>query len=302
MKGLAPRLLVSALCVLAGNARTGRAEAAGSLDVFVSIPPQSYFAERVGGEHVNVYVLVQPGRDPHTFQPTPRQIVMLAKAKLFFAAGIPFETTLLEKIKSSHRRLVVVNTAKGIRKRKMDGGAGEHGGHDPGRGHADQDDPHIWLSPELIKIQAGHIADALAKADPAHAQDYRENLETFVKDLDATDSRIRRALSPLAGLTFFVFHPSFGYFADAYGLRQEAVETGGKSPTPKQLARLIKKAKEHQVRIIFVQPQFDRKGAEAVAEAIGGAVLPMDPLARDVLENLEQMAQRIQKSLRRGRQ
>ena len=102
----------------------------------------------------------------------------------------------------------------------------------------------------------------------------------------------------MKGKPFFVFHPSFGYFADDYGLEQIAVETGGSEPSARQLARLIDQARSSDVRVIFVQPQFSRKSAETVAAEIGGAVIPIDPLARDYIENLEQMARAVEEGLR----
>ena len=95
----------------------------------------------------------------------------------------------------------------------------------------------------------------------------------------------------------WLFHPAFGYFAQAYGLEQQAVEVAGKTPTPRQLTGLIRKAKADGVTLIFVQPQFDQRSAAVVAKAIGGAVVPMDPLAKDVLANLKTMATKVEKAM-----
>jgi len=133
--------------------------------------------------------------------------------------------------------------------------------------------------------------------DPRHAAAYERNLKALQADLDEVDARIAEALAPLKGRKFFVFHPAFGYFADAYGLKQVPVEIEGKSPGPRRLAALIEKARREGVKVIFVQPQFSPRGAQAVAEAIGGVVVPMDPLARDYLKNLEHIAQQIKKAL-----
>lgn len=290
--------------VIGAGLTCGSASAAKPLEVFVSVPPQAYFAERIGGDLVKVHVLVQPGQDPHTFGPTPRQMAALSRARLYLKVGVPFERRLVSKIQDTHRQLAVVDTGKGIKRRRM---AAHHHGHpDRHRGHGrhghDRDegrDPHIWLSPPLIKTQAKHMADALQKADPGNAAHYQKNLSAFLKDVDATHAKIKKALVPYRGQTFFVFHPAFGYFGDAYGLKQEAVEMEGKSPTPRQLRRLIQEAKRDRVRIVFVQPQFDSKSAEAVARAIGGVAVPMDPLAKDVLKNLEAMAAKIENALRK---
>ena len=137
--------------------------------------------------------------------------------------------------------------------------------------NAGRPDPHIWLNPLLVKTQARTICDALVELDPQHAADYRKNLAAFEADLDRVHAEIAATLAPLKGRELFVFHPAFGYFADAYGLKQVPVEIEGKEPTAKQLAELIARAKADHVKVIFVQPQFSRKSAEAIAQAIGGA-------------------------------
>ncbi len=270
------------------------------INVFVSILPQKYFVERVGGDLVNVSVLVGPGQSPATYEPTPRQMSELSKAKIFFRIGVPFERSLVPKIESTFKNLAVVDTRKGIRLRRMaekhahDGK--EHGEHhkDEHRDEAGAPDPHIWLDPILVNTQAKSICDALSNVDPQHAEMYRKNLEDFQNDLDKTNVRIAKVLAPLKGTVVFVFHPAYGYFTDRYGLKQVAVETGGKEPTARQLAALIDRAKQAGAKVIFVQPQFDRRNAETIAKAIGGAVVSLDPLSPDYLQNLNDMASRIE--------
>ncbi|MFN2354381.1 MAG: metal ABC transporter solute-binding protein, Zn/Mn family [Desulfopila sp.] len=164
--------------------------------------------------------------------------------------------------------------------------------HDQG-----DDDPHVWLSPRNLKIMADRIVLALADADGASGDFFQNNAEALHDKLNAAHTRIAATLKPYAGSSFYVYHPSFGYFADAYGLEQRAVEIEGKTPTPKQLKQLITRAKEQNMRVIFVQPQFDPKGATAVARAIGGNVVPLDPLHGEVLENLMKMAEKISSAL-----
>jgi zinc transport system substrate-binding protein len=160
----------------------------------------------------------------------------------------------------------------------------EHHHHEGGT------DPHVWLSPRLVKAQARTIADALIELDPAGKATYEKNLADFLKDLDALDAHLVEALAPVKGKTFMVFHPAWGYFADAYGLEQEPIEIEGKDPSGRQIARVIEMAKAKGVRVIFVQPQFSKKSAKRIAAAIDGAVVPIDPLARDYVGNLERVA------------
>ncbi len=274
--------------------------AAEPLSVFVSVPPQAYIAERIGGGHVEVEVLVRPGQEPHTFEPTPKQILALSRAKVFLQIGIPFESRLLEKIQASHPDLKVVDTTKGIERRQMaedelshDEHSADHAEHEKG-----EPDPHVWMAPPLVEILAQNTARAFSEVDPSHAEEYDRNLQAFLKDVCTVHKKIKKNLEPFKGRSFYVFHPAFGYFGDAYGLRQEAVEIQGKSPSPRQLSDLIRKAKSENVKVIFVQPQFDKRGAEVVSNAIEGAVLPLDPLAKNLLKNFEEIAIKIERALK----
>ena len=281
------------------------------IPVFVSILPQAYFLERIGGSHVDVEVLIGAGQSPHSYEPTPKQMAKLATAKAFFSIGVPVEKGVLRKIRQSHKQLVIVETQQGITYRYLAGHDHEHGeAHGKDReseGHvtyahtaADQKtpDPHIWMAPKLVKIQARNIYDNLRRLDPVHKQEYASNLQAFETDLDRMDARISRSLAPLKGRKMYVFHPSFGYFADAYGLIQVPIEIEGKEPGARQLAKLIDRAKKDGVKVMFVQPQFSVRSADAVAKAIGGVVVPIDPLARDYLANLDRIAAAVERGLR----
>ncbi|MFQ5412432.1 MAG: metal ABC transporter solute-binding protein, Zn/Mn family [Phycisphaerae bacterium] len=275
------------------DARNG----ADRLSVAVSIPPQAEFVERVGGTHVDVLVLIGAGQSPATYDPTLKQLSRLSKSHVYFRIGVPCEERLLPRLAEIAGEMKIVDTRRGIPLRSMDEEPhGEHDRHEHAHGdhhHADQPDPHIWLSPRLAKDQARTIADTLKRLDPAHADDYERNLLSFHADLDALDSRLADLLAPMRGKPFFVYHPAYGYLADAYGLRQVAVETGGREPSAKELASLIAQARQAGVRLILVQEQFASGSARAVAEAIGGAVVRVDPLARDYLANLWEMAAAI---------
>lgn len=277
----------------------GEGGAGGKVNVFVGIEPIAYFVERVGGPLVQVSVLVGPGQDPHTFEPTPKLMAKLARAKVFFNLGFPFEETLVKKLGATFKNAEIVNIQKGIELRPVDEKDGDHHvGEEHGHAHeADALDRHTWLDPQLAKIQAGTIADTLIQVDPKNRQMYEANLKNFRADLDRIHEQLKEALAPVKGKSFFVFHPAFGYFAREYGLRQVAVEIEGKEPTARQLARLIKNAKEHDVKVIFVQPQFPKKNAENLAESIGGAVVPIDDLARDYVTNLEEIAKKLKSAL-----
>jgi zinc transport system substrate-binding protein len=281
-------------------------KSSGKVKAFVSILPIAYFVERVGGSNAEVSVLVGPGQDPHTFEPTPKLVAKLADAQVLFKMGFPFEETLLKKVGSTFKNVEVVDLQQGIKLRTMteeevEAEEAEHS-HGHGEEHeqsheAGEMDHHTWLDPKLAKIQARTIADTLIRIDPSHQEQYEKNLKEFQTDLDAINEQLTKALAPVKGKSFFVFHPAYGYFGDAYGLKQIPVQLGGKEPTARQLVRLIALAKEDGVRVIFVQPQFSKKSAEALAKAIGGAAVPLDDLAPGYLKNLQEMAAKLESAL-----
>lgn len=282
----------------------------GKMPVFVSILPQAYFLERLGGAHVDIEVLIGAGQSPHSYEPTPKQMAKLATARAFFSIGVPVEKGVLRKIRQSHKQLVIVETQKGVPYRYLAGHDHDHGaGHgkahgaagpaaSPPRGDQKTPDPHIWMAPKLVKLQARNISAALTSLDPAHKQEYAANLQAFEAELDRVDGGISRALAPFKGSKIYVFHPAFGYFADAYGLIQVPIEIEGKEPGARQLTKIIDRAKQDRVKVLFVQPQFSAKGAAAVAKAIGGVVVPIDPLAGDYPANLERIAAAVARGLR----
>ncbi len=274
--------------------------AAEPLRVFVGVLPQQTFLERIGGEHVVVEALVKPGQSPHTYDPTPSQIARLADADLYVGIGLPFESAWTARIRSVNPAMPMLDLSKGFSQRAME--AHDHGAEDAAHGadthYHHERDPHLWTSPMLVKQMGGEIARALTGLDPDHAADYAANLAVFETDLDALDADIRATLADVRQRRFMVFHPAWGYFADAYQLTQIPIEHDGKEPGPRSLAALIDQARRENVKVIFVQPQFSRKSAEQVARAIDGRVEVIDNLAPDYFANLRQVAEAIAASER----
>ena len=285
--------------------------AGNGLPVFVSILPQQYFVQQIGGKHVDVQVMVAPGASPATYEPKPQQMAALSKARLYFAIGVPFETAWMDKIAAANSSMQVVHTEQGIHKQPMAAHhhEGEHHHEDEHDGDADQHsedshhghgilDPHIWLSPPLVKVQVNTIMKALVAADPSHAADYERNGQHFLAEINTLDQDLKKIFAGQGGRRFMVFHPAWGYFAAAYGLVQVPVELEGKDPKPAQLQELIQYARQHHINVIFVQPQFSRRSAAIVAGEIGGRVVPADPLALNWMENLRQVAGEFAAALR----
>lgn len=287
-------MLALGIFLLAGQAWAS--QQTGRLNVFVGIPPQAYFVERVGGEYVDVSVLVGPGQSPHAYEPTPKQMARLSEADVYCRIGLPFEERLFQKISGTMQKTLIVDTRKGIQLRPVDA-VDEH---DREQGSFD---PHIWLSPRLILIQAGTICDSLCAKDPDHAALYREKLKTFKAELERLDADLGKKLAPFTGRDIFVFHPAFGYFADTYGLKQVAIETAGKEPGSKSLAAVVDRARKQGVKVIFAERQFSPKSASAVALQVGADVMTLDPLGRDCFQNLTSIADAVVSALtREGKQ
>jgi zinc transport system substrate-binding protein len=245
--------------------------------------------KRIGGRRVNVSVMVGPGHSPATYEPMPRQMAELSRAKLYFRIGVPFENVWMERITKSSPDMKVIDTCRGIPLMSMR--THDHTGHRSDRHDRGLKDPHIWLSLRLTKAVAQNIYEAIVSEDPLHQSFYQVNLESLRRDLDELDAEIVEIVRKAETRKFMVFHPAWGYFARDYGLEQIPIETEGKGPTAKGLASVINEAKEEGIKIIFVQKQFSEKSAETVADAIGGKVIQIDPLARDYLDNMRKIAQ-----------
>ena len=276
----ATRLLLVA-GVLAGCGQQTTPTVSAALHVTVSILPQRYFVERVGGEYVTVNVMVEPGANPATYEPQPEQLRALNLADVYFSIGVPFEDVWLERFASVNENLLLVDTTQGIER----------------QGDPEHPDPHIWLSPALVKVQAQTIYETLSQLDPAHQGAYRANLESFLADIDALDADIRETLTGVENRKFMVFHPSWGYFARDYGLEQLPVEVEGQEPSAAELAALVARAKQEGIKVIFAQPEFSTRSAETIAQEIGGEVLLISPLAPDWLDNLRRVAEVLAKRM-----
>jgi zinc transport system substrate-binding protein len=298
--------------------------ASEKLPIFVSIIPQKYFVQQIGKDLVDVQEMVQPGASPATYEPKPQQMADLSNTRIYFTIGVPYEGVWLEKIAGANPAMRIVHTDDGIEKIAMtahhhhddeaeeqheeehhdgahDNGLAEHhdeAAHDDDHHEEGGRDPHIWLSPPLVKAQAHTIMTALQEADPANRQIYEENFNEFAVKLDQLDADLKQIFAGKTGLQFMVFHPSWGYFAHTYGLKQVPIEIEGKDPKPAQLRELIEHARESGIKVIFVQPQFSTKSAELVAREIGGQVVFADPLAEDWMANLRVVADKFERALK----
>lgn len=263
--------------------------------IALSILPQEYFVQRIAEDLLGSVVLVGEGQSPHSYEPTPSQMASLANAKVWILSGTDFEEILEEKVSSLYPNLLVVDGTEGVTFRSLEA-------HDDHEDHSmDKDslerDRHTWLGWESAKILASHVLKTAVMLLPEQKAVLESNYQQLISDIDETFLSLKEKLAPLSGRKVFVYHPSFGYFFDEFGLIQEAVEIGGKEPTAKDLSALIQRAKSEQAVALFVQKQFPLASAETVAKAAGAKVLALDPLARDWMANIQQMGDALLGSL-----
>lgn len=281
------------------------ASAGEQLNVVVSILPQAYFVEQIGEDRVDVSVMIPPGGNPHTYEPTPSQLTNLSQADIYVkvGSGVEFELEWMDKLVSLNKNMFVCDSSQGIKLISMrahdhdddarDHAYGEAWEHHTEKGHPHHpggQDPHVWLSPDNAIMMVANIRDALIERDPDNERFYKDNAARLVSELSDLKEEMTQQLAGLENKKFMVFHPSWGYFAADFNLTQIAVEHGGKDPTPKQLIALIEEAQKNGAKVILVSPQFSQKSARAVADEIAGRVESIDPLAKDYMDNLRRLA------------
>ncbi|MCF8030785.1 MAG: zinc ABC transporter substrate-binding protein [Desulfohalobiaceae bacterium] len=288
-----------ALVLLVGPA-SGTQAGEDKLRLAASIPPQHYFLKRIGGERVEVEILLPPGANPVTYEPKPSLLRHISRVQAYFRIGIPVESAWLQRLRGINPDMQIVSMYKGIQRRPMPSSyeealePGDSSYGESGEGHPD---PHIWLAPPLARIMAQNTRDELIRTDPEHADLYRANFAELVRDINELDLELLDLFAKAENRSFLAYHPAWGYFARAYGLNQIPVKLAGKKLTAKRMHHLMGIAREKGLRTVFVQPQFSRRPARQVAENLEGKVRDLDPLAEDWAANLRECARRIRLAL-----
>ncbi len=282
---------------------TASATGTSRLQAMVSILPLKYFVERIGGERVDVSVMVAPGANPATYEPRPRQMAVLSRAEIYFAIGVPFEKTWLPRFERINPAMEIIPVQKGIKLYPISGDTSPENQWERRGFSPTMMDPHIWLSPPLVMLQARNILDALLEKRPKDSSYFQARYLDFIEQIAQTDLKIMNMFQSISSeigrqRAFMVYHPCWGYFARAYGLRQIAIEEKGREPKPARLVTLAKMAKRLGIKTILIQPQYSKKSAEAVADSIGATLLPADPLAYEWDKNLLSVARKIKENLR----
>lgn len=267
------------------------------LSVLVTIVPQVEMVSSIGGDFVDVTVMVPAGESPHSFEPKPLQMTKVAKAKAYFTvgSGVEFEIVQLNTILEQNPDLMVYDCSENITVLSFDQHYGgkthhaeelQHGGHDG-------TDPHIWTTPVNMKKMADVVYQGLVEIDPDHQQDYFQNYLNYSQQLDSLHQNISSLLLPHEGRSFMVYHPAWGYFSDTYKLNMIAIEDDGKKPGIPGVAAIVEQAKTENISVIFVSPQFDTSSAEIIAEEIDGTVAFANPLMSDYSQTLTALAETV---------
>lgn len=279
-------ILIAATAVLTYLATQNSGESNnGKIGVVVSVAPEMEFVKAVGGDRVNVSLMVPPGADPHTYEPLPNQLREVSRAKMYVEVGTPleFELNYMDRIKSSNQDMLVVNGSQGI---ELIQNTAEH---------ENNSDPHVWVSPKKARIMVENIYQGLVQVDPAGQEYYAENRDQYIRQLNDLDKNITESLRGKENTKILVYHPAWAYFCNDYRLQQIAIESGGKEPTSQEIAKVVDLARENNIKVIFVEPQYSPQAAQVIASEIGGRVVVIDDLSENYLENMRKVQEAFSK-------
>ncbi len=277
--------LILLLTVFSCSTNKQKKTDSGQKVITVSIVPQKTFIEKIAGDEYKINVLVPPGTSPEAGNLLPSQLTDIANSDIWFRIGhIGFEYSWKDKIEEANLKMKVIDLSEGI---DLIAETEEHGGH----AHETGIDPHIWLSPSIVKQMARRIVDELTLLNPDKSSDYQKNYQKFVEEIDYLDIQIKSLLKDYTGRKIIVFHPSLSYYARDYGLVQYSLESGGKEPTPQHMAEVVKIAKAENIKVIYIQSEFDRENARVFAEEINGKVIQVRPLDPAWADNLLEITQ-----------
>lgn len=256
--------------------------------ITVTIEPLRYFTEAIVGDKFTVISMVPKGVSPETYDPTPRQLVELGKSNIYFRIGhIGFEIAWMDRLIQNNSHLQVFDTSRGVNFVRSAGHY--HGDHF----HAGGIEPHIWNSAENARIISKNILDALLKIDRENEVFYKERYEALLKKIDDVDKSIQNILDEGADKAFMIYHPALTYYAREYSLHQISIEEEGKEPSASHLKELIEVSKFENVKVIFIQPEFDQRNAEMIAQQTGTKIIPINPLSYDWEKEMLHIAQSL---------
>jgi len=254
----------------------------GKINAVTTIAPLGDLIAAVGGDRVDVTVLIPPGAEPHTYEPTPSQMKDVAEADLYVMNGAGLEFWM-DKVLQVNDKMLIVDSSRGIDLISENGG---------------ETDPHIWLSLRNAAQQVDNICTGLEQVDPTNGDYYSKNRDDYLKKLKALDEELNETFATKKSRTFILYHPAWTYFARDYNIEQVPILENEKEPGPRYLGSVIDLARKNNITTIFVEPQFNPKSAEVVAREMNANVETLNPLAPNYLENMRYSGQEIAKSMK----
>lgn len=249
--------------------------------VAATIAPLGDFVKAIGGDKVSVIVVVPPGAEPHTFEPTPSLMVDLSRADLYIMNGAGLEYWI-DRLLETNKNMTVLDSSEGISLLAES---------------EEEIDPHIWLSLRNAAIQAENICRGLTEVDPQNKDYYARNRDDYLEKLKSLDENFNGTFAGKKNKIFIVHHPAWTYFARDYGLNQLPLMENEKEPGPKYLGEVIEIARKNNITTLFVEPQYNPKAAETIAQEMNARVVTIDPLAENYLDNLINASREIALSL-----
>jgi len=266
-----------------GGCRHGQRQAQAPV-LSVSILPLNYFADRLTEGALEVNVMIPPGASHATYSPTPGQLRRLSDSRLYLRIGhLGYEKAFIHRLSELNPGMQVVDLSEGLP--LIRGEAIDHGDHV----HEGGIDPHIWTSPKTMLKVLPVIRQALATTYPHLEETLEVNYASLLAEMQDLHERLNALSGQLTQTTFMIFHPALTYLARDYGFEQLSIERGGKEPTPAHLARIINQAREHSIRLILIQEEFDIRSAALVSEESGAALVQINPLAYDWMDAMEHL-------------
>lgn len=257
------------------------------INVAVSIGPEVEFVKAVGGNKVNVILMVPSGADPHTYEPLPGQLTRVSNAKMYAEVGTPveFETNYMAKIKSINPTMLVVNCSKGV---PLLSNTAEN--------ESDEVDPHIWTDPKNAEIMVENIYHGLVQLDPADKEYFQKNRDQYLQKLNALDKNTAKLLKEKNSSIIIIYHPAFGYYAKTYNLTMVAAMLNDEEPSPQRIAMMVDTARKNNISVVFTEPQYDPKAMQSIASQIGGRVVFVNDLDENYIQNMENIAKAFSES------
>lgn len=276
-------LTISLILIISGLFSSVAQTKSSPVTAAVTIVPLAGMVKEVGGDLVDVIIMIPPGYNPTTYAPTPHKISLLSRADIYFSVGVPVDiAVILPEIKTLNAKIKVVKLYEKVADIYPDREFA------PGKR-----DPHIWLSPARVNLMVEQITSELIKLDPANKELYLSNCCDYQFRLTQLDQELQVLLKGLEKKSFLIYHPSLGYFADDYGLKMVSVEQNGKKASARRLMEIVEIAKKKKITAVFYQSEFDSRQARVVADEIGGEIVEISPLAANYIINLKNIGKLI---------